>query len=112
MPLRNCLKRPESAEVATAKCSGANVAIGGNSTRGARKRVSPGRSDVALTRPMMSPGNASSSTVRSRPKSACAYFVANGRPLCACVTTMPRSKTPDVTRAKATRSRWLVSMPA
>ena len=74
--------------------------------------MSPIRKAVALTRPMMSPGKAVSSTARSRPKIAWAYFVANGRPVCACTATIPRSKTPEHTRAKATRSRWLVSIPA
>ena len=60
----------------------------------------------------MSPGYAVSRTARSRPKTLWAYFVANGRPLCAWTTTMPRSKTPEHTRANASRSRWLVSMPA
>src|SRR5660398_208939 len=40
---------------------------------------------------------------------AWAYLVANGRPVCACVATIPRSKTTEHTRAKATRSRWWVS---
>ena len=47
----------------------------------------------------MSPGEASSIEDSSRPKTAWAYFVANGRPVEACVTIMPRSKVPETTRA-------------
>ncbi len=50
--------------------------------------------------------------VRSRPNMDCAYFVANGRPVAPCVTTIPRSNRPEHTRTKATRSRWALSMPA
>jgi hypothetical protein len=49
---------------------------------------------------------------RSRPNTCWAYFVANGRPLRAWVTTMPRSKTPEQIRMNASRSRCAVSMPA
>ena len=48
---------------------------------------------------------------RSRPNTCWAYLVANGRPVRACVTTIPRSKTPEQIRMNASRSRWAVSMP-
>ena len=48
---------------------------------------------------MMSPGSALSTDVVSWPKTDCANFVAKGRPVVAWVTTMPRSKVPDTTRA-------------
>ncbi|SKY49148.1 Uncharacterised protein [Mycobacteroides abscessus subsp. abscessus] len=38
--------------------------------------------------------------------------MANGFPVCAWVTTMPRSNSPLTMRMKANRSRWLESMPA
>ena len=49
---------------------------------------------------------------RSRPNTCWAYLVANGRPVRAWVTTMPRSNTPEQMRMKASRSRCAVSMPA
>ena len=49
---------------------------------------------------------------RSRPNTCWAYFVANGRPVRAWVTTMPRSNTPEQMRMKASRSRCALSMPA
>ena len=61
--------------------------------------MSPTRSDWALTKPTMSPGSAVSTEVVSRPKTDCANYVANGFPVVACVTTMPRSNVPDTTRA-------------
>ena len=48
---------------------------------------------------MMSPASAVSTDVVSRPKTAWANFVAKGRPVAAWVTTIPRSKEPDTTRA-------------
>jgi hypothetical protein len=60
----------------------------------------------------MSPGNASSTVVRWAPNTDWAYFVANGRPVAACVSTMPRSKRPEQTRTNAMRSRCARSMPA
>ena len=59
----------------------------------------------------MSPGNASSTVVRCWPNTAWAYLVANGRPVAAWVSTMPRSNRPEQIRTKAIRSRWLRSMP-
>ena len=47
----------------------------------------------------MSPGKAVSTEERSRPNTAWAYFVAKGRPVEAWVTTIPRRKTPEHTRA-------------
>ncbi|SLH73446.1 Uncharacterised protein [Mycobacteroides abscessus subsp. abscessus] len=38
--------------------------------------------------------------------------MAKGRPVWACVTTMPRSNSPETMRMKASRSRCAVSMPA
>ena len=60
----------------------------------------------------MSPGNASSMVERSRPNIACAYLVANGRPVASWVRTMPRSNRPEQTRTKATRSRCDLSIEA
>ena len=60
----------------------------------------------------MSPGQASSTVVRSRPKTVSAYFVEKVRPDWAWVTCMPRSKRPETTRMKASLSRWWVSIPA
>ena len=60
----------------------------------------------------MSPGNASSTVVRCWPNTACAYLVANGRPVAAWVSTMPRSNRPEQIRTNAIRSRWARSMPA
>ena len=60
----------------------------------------------------MSPGNASSTVVRWAPNTDWAYLVANGRPVAACVSTMPRSKRPEQTRTNAMRSRCARSMPA
>ena len=60
--------------------------------------------------PTTSPGNASSSTTRSSPKTSCACASVNGRPVREFVTFMPRSKRPDETRRNATRSRWRGSM--
>ena len=74
--------------------------------------VSPGRSAVALTRPITSPGKASSTVSRSWPNIDCAYFVANGRPVAAWVSTMPRSNRPEHTRTNAIRSRWAGSILA
>ena len=74
--------------------------------------MSPGRSAVAFTSPITSPGNAVSTVSRSWPNIACAYFVANGRPVAACVSTMPRSNRPEHTRTNATRSRCAGSMLA
>ncbi len=65
---------------ATAKCSGAKSGMRGKATFSSANRVSPTRRALALTRPMTSPGKASSSVDRSRPKTLCAYFVAKGRP--------------------------------
>ena len=65
MPLRNCLERLTSVVRATMKCSGANAGIGGNITGSDSYSVSPTRTSVAFTRPMTSPGNASSSVSRS-----------------------------------------------
>ena len=59
----------------------------------------------------MSPGHAMSTVSRSLPNICCAYFVAKGRPLGSWVTIIPRWKTPEHTRTKATRSRWFESMP-
>ena len=56
MPLRNCLCLLASLLRTTAKCSGAKLGIGGNSTAQRLNSVSPGRSAVALTRPITSPG--------------------------------------------------------
>ena len=50
--------------------------------------------------------------MRSRPKTLWAYLVANGLPVPACVTTIPRSKRPEHTRTNASRSLWAVSIPA
>ena len=61
---------------------------------------------------MTSPGNAVSTVSRSCPNIACAYLVANGRPVAAWVSTMPRSNRPEHTRTNATRSRWAGSMLA
>ena len=74
--------------------------------------VSPTRTSVALTRPTTSPGKASSTVSRSWPNSEWAYLVENGLPVRPWVTTMPRSKRPEHTRMKATRSRWAGSMLA
>ena len=67
---------------------------------------------MALTRPITSPGKASSRVSRSWPNIDCAYFVANGRPVAAWVSTMPRSNRPEHTRTNAIRSRWAGSMLA
>ncbi len=67
---------------------------------------------MALTRPTTSPGNASSTVVRSAPNTVDAYLVANGLPERSQVITMPRSNRPEQMRAKAMRSRWLRSMLA
>ena len=112
MPRRNCFCLPVTAARATAKCSGAKSGMRGKATFSSAKSVSPTRRALALTRPMTSPGKASSSVERSRPKTLCAYFVAKGLPVSACVTTMPRVKRPEQTRTKARRSRWARSMPA
>ncbi len=61
---------------------------------------------------MTSPGNAVSTVSRSWPNIAWAYLVANGRPVAAWVSTIPRSKRPEHTRTNATRSRWAGSMLA
>ena len=74
--------------------------------------VSPGRSAVALTRPITSPGKASSTVSRSWPNIDWAYLVANGRPVAAWVSTMPRSNRPEHTRTNAIRSRCAGSMLA
>ena len=87
--------------------------MGGNSTgTSPAYSVSPGRSAVALTRPITSPGKASSTVSRSWPNIDCAYFVANGRPVAAWVRTMPRSNRPEHTRTNAIRSRCAGSMLA
>ena len=74
--------------------------------------MSPGRSAPAFTSPITSPGYAVSTVSRSWPNMAWAYLVANGRPVAACVSTIPRSNRPDATRTNATRSRWAGSMLA
>jgi hypothetical protein len=84
---------------ATAKCSGEKLGIGGNATGTSRYSVSPGRSAAALARPITSPGQASSSVERCWPNTDCAYLVTNGLPVAAWVSTSPRSKVPDTTRA-------------
>ena len=61
---------------------------------------------------MTSPGKASSTVSRSWPNIDCAYLVANGRPVAAWVSTMPRSNRPEHTRTNAIRSRCAGSMLA
>ena len=85
--------------MAVTKCSGAKLGTGGYSMGSPTYTVSPTRRACALTKPMMSPGSALSTDVVSRPKTDWANFVANGRPVVAWVTTMPRSNVPDTTRA-------------
>ena len=51
-------------------------------------------------------------TSRSRPNTCWAYLVAKDFPVRVWVTTMPRSKTPEQTRMKATWSRCALFMPA
>ncbi len=99
MPLRNCLCLLGSLPRTTAKCSGEKLGIGGNVTGTSRYRVSPGRSAAALARPITSPGQASSRVERSRPNTDWAYLVTNGLPVPAWVSTSPRSKVPEHTRA-------------
>ena len=57
-------------------------------------------------------GTRFSTVVRSRPNTVSAYLVVNGLPVWACVTTMPRSNTPETMRMNARRSRCAVSIPA
>ena len=72
--------------------------------------VSPSCRPVALTRPITSPGYASSIVSRSAPNAVVAYLVVSSRPLRSHVTVMPRSKRPEQMRAKARRSRCDGSM--
>ena len=97
---------------AIAKTSGANRGKGGYATRGPAYSVSPICNPVALTRPMMSPGYASSMVSRSEPNAVVAYFVPTVLPVRAQDTSMARSKCPEHTRANAKRSLWLGSMLA
>ena len=72
--------------------------------------MSPTRTSVALTRPMTSPGHASSIVSRSWPNTEWAYLVAKGLPVGSWVTTIPRSNRPEQTRTNAMRSRCDGSM--
>ena len=98
MPLRNCLCLLGSVPRATAKCSGrswGSVEV----HFGVAEQGVAGRSAAAFANPITSPGHALSSVERCWPNTDCAYLVTNGFPVAAWVSTSPRSKVPEQTRA-------------
>ena len=98
MPLRNCLCLLGSGAAGDGEVLGEKLGIGGSAPV-SRNRVSPGRSAAAFANPITSPGHALSSVERCWPNTDCAYLVTNGFPVAAWVSTSPRSKVPEQTRA-------------
>src|SRR3546814_2275162 len=65
-----------------------------------------------LGMPMMSPGQASSASSRSRARNSTGLCTLMVLPLRECFSLAPRLKWPEHSRRKAMRSRWLGSMLA
>ena len=100
-----------SVQRAIRKLLGANAGTAGQHTGSpAACTASPTRSSAALTRPITSPGQASSAVLRSRPTTVWAYLVASVLPVRPQVMAMPRSNRPEHTRRNAMLSRWAGSM--
>ena len=111
-PVRSCLLFIGSASSTIWKSSGAKKGSPVNCSSSPSVSVSPSCSTPWLGRPMMSPGQASSTSSRRCDRKDITLVVRNSLPLRTTFSFMPRSKRPDETRRKAMRSRWAGSMLA
>src|SRR6185437_941338 len=109
-PVRSCLLRIGSATSTVTKISGAKNGSPVNCSLSPSVSVSPSCRRPRFGRPTMSPGYASSSTSRRCERKDTALAVFTSLPVRERTSFMPRSKRPEHTRTKATRSRCAGSM--
>ena len=92
------LRLPTSFRAMVAKVSGVKRGKLGSSSLPSTLTTSPIWNTPGFTRPTMSPGYASSTFSRSWANRVCACESRSLRPVRVWVTSMPRSKCPDITR--------------